>query len=145
MLGNANWGTITTTITVSITAHIFSPSQGKIGSCQLSCIKNKGFWWQEGSRENNFFLLNWSFRGGSSLSRWDLGALGESLHCAGMDNRKWVQTGPLLSINTHRLNLQLNFCPWVTNAIRTQVKRLEGDRKWNPIEWKRKWKILLFA
>lgn len=65
-------------------------------------------------------------------------------HCA--SRQQEVSTNrPLLNINAHRLNLWPDFCPWVTRAIRMQVKRLSCDRKWSLIEWRRTKKILLFA
>lgn len=81
-------------------------------------------------------------RGRSGAGRAQQGEAGIWGVMAGLggDNRKQEPAVSLPSANTHRLNLQLNFCPWVTSAIRTQVKRLQGDRKWNFIEWKRKWK-----
>lgn len=83
MLGNANWEIVIT----NIRAHIPSTSQGKIG---LICSKDKGFGDRREEGKNNlfFFFFNLSFRGGSSLSRWDPRDLGEQLHGSGTDNRK---------------------------------------------------------
>ena len=74
---------------LSVSQLLFLPLyEGKTGlmSAQLQQRKEDTVAGRKKGKQLFFFTL--SFRGRSSLSRWDLRALGEQLHCAGTDNRK---------------------------------------------------------